>query len=60
MAINVARLSSQKIENNVLKSGRFAVLEVFLVALFRADDLDVFVARLVEGLLVDVFFFSAI
>ena len=57
MAINVARLSFQKIENNVLKSGRFAVLEVFLVALFRADDL---VARLVEGLLVDVFFFSAI
>ena len=60
MAINVARLSFQKIENNVLKSGRFAVLEVFLVALFRADDLDVFVARLVEGLLVDVFFYSAI
>ena len=60
MAINVARLSFQKIENNVLKSGRFVVLEVFLVALFRADDLDVFVARLVEGLLVDVFFFSAI
>ena len=57
MAINVARLSFQKIENNVLKSGRFVVLEVFLVALFRADDL---VARLVEGLLVDVFFFSAI
>lgn len=57
MAINVARLSFQKIENNVLKSGRFVVLEVFLVALFRADD---FVARLVEGLLVDVFFFSAI
>lgn len=58
--MKVARLSFQKIENNVLKSGRFAVLEVFLVALFRADDLDVFVARLVEGLLVDVFFFSAI
>ena len=57
MALNVARLSFQKIENNVLKSGRFVVLEVFLVALFRADDL---VARLVEGLLVDVFFFSAI
>jgi len=60
MAIKVARLSFQKIENNVLKSGRFAVLEVFLVALFRADDFVDLVARLVEGLLVDVFFFSAI
>ena len=60
MAINVARLSFQKIENNVLKSGRFAVLEVFLVALFRADVLDDLVARLVEDLLVGVFFFSAI
>ena len=58
--MKVARLSFQKIENNVFKNGRLAELAVLFAALFRADVLDDLVARLVEDLLVGVFFFSAI
>jgi len=58
--MKVARLSFQKIENKVFKNGRLAELAAFFAALFRADVLDDLVARLVEDLLVGVFFFSAI